>query len=244
MAASGSQQSALGVLTETITKSVLAAINDKMAQNNQNLLTEVKGLINESTAEITEKAAKRIRTENPEMSNPGNKQQFQHNTDVLHTIERAANAVVKGDGEAAIAALNEGKQAVTHRNKLVRLADREEKGWRFVQEYLKDNLADDTDDEKQIKRARKAVQEKHSSRGRGYQPTRGAGRGRGYNRRGGNFRQDSWNHQYQRGGYNSRGYRGGDGQRTDFRRNRFDRQCFKCGRRGHLSYSCSDRDQR
>ena len=224
MAASGSQQSALGVLTETITKSVLAAINEKLERNNNNLLTEVRGIINESTAEITEKAAKRLKTDNPAMTNPGTQQQFQHNMDVLRTIERAANSVVKGDGEAAIAALNEGKQAISARNKLVRLADREEKGWRFVQEYVKDNLAEDSDDEKQIKRARKAVQEKFSSRGRGYQPTRGAGRGRGYFRRGNyNSRQDSGSRPYHRGGFNGRGNRGNDGYRNDYRRNRFDR---------------------
>ena len=201
------------------------------------MLTEVKAMIHESTTEVTEGAAKRIRTDNPDIARPGNRQQYDHNTEVLHTIERAAIAVVKGDGEAAIAALNQGKQAITQRNKLVRIADREQRGWKMVAEYVKDNLAEDSDDEKNMRRARKAADEAYrQARGRG-QPTRGAYRGRGYYRRGNGYRPRNWN--YQRGGSYSRGYAGGDGNR-DFRRNRFDQNCYKCGRRGHLSYSCRD----
>ena len=55
--------SALEVLTETIAKSVLKSINEKMERNNKNLLSEVKGILVESASEITEKAAKRLKTE-------------------------------------------------------------------------------------------------------------------------------------------------------------------------------------
>ena len=77
---------------------------------------------------------------------------------------KAANFIVKGDGESSIAYLNEGKKQIQQRQKLIRLADREEKGWKFVKEYVKDNLAEDSDDEKQIKRARKATNDKFPAR--------------------------------------------------------------------------------
>ena len=227
----------LEILTETISKSVLTAINEKLVQNNANMLAEVKSMIHESTSDIADRAAKRIRTDNPEFSRQGNRQQYEHNTDVLHTIERAANAVVKGDGEAAIAVLNQGKQAVTQRNKLVRMADREQRGWKMVAEYVKDDLADDSDDEKNMRRARKAAEEAfRQNRGRS-QPTRGSYRGRGYYRRGNGYRPRNWNQQ--RGRSYSRGYAGGNGNR-DWRRDRYDRDCHKCGRRGHLAYACRE----
>ena len=90
--------------------------------------------------------------------------QYQYNAEVLTKIEIAANFIIKGDGKASIVALNEGKNRLAQRRKLVHLADREEKGWKFVREYVRDNLAEDSDDEKQIEKARRAVQEKFSTR--------------------------------------------------------------------------------
>ena len=233
-----SAASALTQLTETIAKSVLGTINEKLRVNNQQILEEVNGLLSENSSEIAERAAKRLRSECPELTNPGNIDQFRHNNEVMHSIERAANAVIKGDGEASIRALNEGKKLISNRQKLVRLADREEKGWRFVREYVKDNIADDSDDEKQIRRARKTTNDKFPTRGRG----RGSNRGRGYFRRGSNFRNNSYN--YNRDHQGNSGYRGGNQGRNDFRRDRFDRECFVCRKRGHLSFNCPDRNER
>ena len=112
-APSGSQpMSALEVLTETIAKSVLNSINQRLEKNNESIISEVKGLLSESTLEIAERASKRLKTENPEMVNPGNADQFQHNNVVLRKIEKTANSVIKGDGEATIVALNEGKRLI------------------------------------------------------------------------------------------------------------------------------------
>ena len=85
--ASGANQpttpSPLEVLTQSITKSVLATMNQRFDDNNSTLIEEVKGLLAETAPEITERATKRMRTDNPELTNPGNIDQFQHNADVL-----------------------------------------------------------------------------------------------------------------------------------------------------------------
>ena len=54
------QPNPLDVLTQTITKSVLESINQRLEANNGNLLKEVKGLLSESTPDIVERASKRI----------------------------------------------------------------------------------------------------------------------------------------------------------------------------------------
>ncbi len=43
------------------------------------------------------------------------------------------------------------------RNKHIKLADQSEGGWKVVDEYKEDELADDSDDAKKIRKARKAV---------------------------------------------------------------------------------------
>ena len=216
--------SALEVLTETIAKSVLSSINQRLERNNETIIFEVKGLLADSTSDFTERAAKWLKSDNPKMVNPGNADQYHHNNDVLWRIEKAANSVIKGDGEASIVALNQGKKLISDRQKLVKLADREEKGWKFVREYVKDKLADDSDDEKQIKRARKAVQEIFPPR-RQQQSNRGSTRGRGnFRRSNNNYRQDSGSRDHYQGSSSSRS----GNQRNDFRRDRFNRECYVC----------------
>ena len=70
-------------------------------------------------------------------------------------------------GDIAVAALQRIVAATEAREKLIKMADRSELGWRVVQHYLADPIADSVDDEKRIKNATKsaatklkAVQEK------------------------------------------------------------------------------------
>ena len=238
------QPNPLDVLTQTITKSVLESINQRLEVNNGNLLKEVKGLLSESTPDIAERASKRIKLDNPELNNPGNADQYQHNADVLRNIEKAANCILKGDGEGGIKSLNEGKKLISQRHKLVRLADHEEKGWKFVREYVKDKLAEDSDDEKQIRKARRIVQEKFPTR---RPPQRYPNRqsNRPNFRRNQSFRENSsYQHREQQPSYSSRGGYSSHQPRTDFRRDRYDRECHLCRRRGHLSFDCPERNQR
>ena len=49
--------------------------------------------------------------------------------------------------------LEEGMNLVTHRQKLIKLADRSEHWWRVVKEYQSNSLAENEDDEKRIMKA-------------------------------------------------------------------------------------------
>ncbi|CAC5392387.1 unnamed protein product [Mytilus coruscus] len=49
--------------------------------------------------------------------------------------------------------IGEGIDLLTHRQKLVKMADQSESGWKTVEEYQTNSLADNSEDEKRIRRA-------------------------------------------------------------------------------------------
>ena len=63
-------------------------------------------------------------------------------------------------------AISEGMELLSHRKKLIKLADRSEAGWAFVEEYIEDDLADNSDDERRIEKAEKAPEHKLAKRKR------------------------------------------------------------------------------
>ena len=103
----------------------------------------------ENNLAITEQAAKRVQADNPELKKPGNKDQYIYNTEVLRCIEKEGHSFNKGEANTGLENLNTGKTIIAKRQKLVPLVDREESGWNFMQEYTRDKLASDSDDEKQ-----------------------------------------------------------------------------------------------
>ena len=68
---------------------------------------------------------------------------------------RSANTLAK-----AKEVVKEGRQLIARRQKLLKLADRSEFGWAVVEEYIDDDLAEDSDDEKRIERAERAAERK------------------------------------------------------------------------------------
>ena len=57
-------------------------------------------------------------------------------------------------------------ELLSRRKKLIKLADRSEAGWAFVEEYIEDDLADNLDDERRIEKAEKAAERKLAKRKR------------------------------------------------------------------------------
>uniref|UniRef100_A0A1X7SK46 Uncharacterized protein n=1 Tax=Amphimedon queenslandica TaxID=400682 RepID=A0A1X7SK46_AMPQE len=53
--------------------------------------------------------------------------------------------------------LDEGMKLVTHCQKLIKMAERSENGWKVVKEYESDSLAENEEDEKRIAKAEKVA---------------------------------------------------------------------------------------
>ena len=126
----------------------------------ENIIGQVNNLLVQNNTEIVEQAAKKAKHGIPDLTKPGNIDQFEHNLEVLQCIEKAQAYINRGDPGIANQHLEQGKKLISKRQKLVRLADREEDGWHFVKEYVTDKLASDSDDEKAISKGQNASAKK------------------------------------------------------------------------------------
>ena len=87
----------------------------------------------------------------------GNQKQLEDELAVKAEIQGALDSMEKTDMAKTKHRLEKGMSSVNKRIKHIKLADREPLGWAVVRHYESDALADDSDDEKQIEKARKAA---------------------------------------------------------------------------------------
>ena len=137
----------------------------------------------DTAAECVVKKLKRDR--GLEFKKKGHERQFLFNNEVKDKMDNATVAMQKVDPstktnrealDEAKKELEEGIQLIAQRQKLIRLADRSEYGWDAVNEYEKDELAEDDDDVKRLEKAEKAAEQKAFKKRRAV--ARGGGRGR------------------------------------------------------------------
>ena len=178
-------------------------------------------------------AAKKARIEIPEFQKKGTKNQYNHNNDVLTEVDAAIAALDKDDVDAARERLKEGKKIIQKRLKAIRIADREELGWAVVRHYESDALASDTDDEKDLSRARRAARAE-TQREKQKLKAKAARRG--------NLLKKSYTNRYP--------YRGSQGTvsspvgRSDATRDIKPLTCWGCGKDGHSQRFCYARSRR
>ena len=105
---------------------------------------------------MTDEAVKRIKSSTvPEFKNKGNKIRYKASNSIMEKIDEAISAIEKNEIERCQEKLAEGKKIILKQQKLLRIADREEDGWEVVKCYLSDDLASDSEDEKQLSKARR-----------------------------------------------------------------------------------------
>ena len=125
----------------------------------------MEGMVEETSQE----AAKRIKADlQPTFKNPGNKDQYERVQTVKATMDAEITALDKNNIEEAKETLEQGKSLITEGIKLSKLADREEDGWKVVKFYKTGDLANNSEDEKNISNAKKlaAVAKKKKGRDR------------------------------------------------------------------------------
>ena len=88
-------------------------------------------------------------------SRKGNKVRYEANDNIMEKIDKAIRAIEKGKIERCQKKLAEGKKIFLKQQKLLRIADMEDDEWEVVKCYLSDNLASDSEEEKQLSRARR-----------------------------------------------------------------------------------------
>ena len=155
-----------------LTAHIIASVQQSIKQSQEEVLIEaseravnmmqqcLESKRKEITNEAVKESVKRVKVEQPEFKNAGNKNQFDHNLQVLESMNTVKDHVEAGRQKEGLEELENGKKIILKRQKLIRLADREENGWHVVKEYVADDLASDSDDEKSILKARKSAADK------------------------------------------------------------------------------------
>ena len=94
-------------------------------------------------------------------SQKGHEIQFKFNLSVMDKLDDLEALTKKSRRskvrEEQIEVLAEVRMMLNKRNKLIKIADRSELGWKTVREYESDEIADDSADEKRLKAAEKAA---------------------------------------------------------------------------------------
>eukprot|EP00731_Ephydatia_muelleri_P003678 Em0001g3678a len=121
--------------------------------------------------EAASKLARSSRRDPYSFRRKGNENQYRFCEDVEERLETTSAAIARaerGAGREALARAKakEGMELLTHRKKLIKLADRSEVGWAVVEEYVDDDLADDSDDERRMEKAERAAERKVAAKRR------------------------------------------------------------------------------
>ena len=203
---------------------IIAEISQNATRTIEQVVRESlkRALPQEFVDKTTDETIKRIKSSSiPDFKNKGNKIRYEANNNVLEKIDEAMNAIEKGQIERSQERLKEGKALLLKQQKLIRIADREEDGWEVVKCYLSDDLASDSDDEKQLSKARKEAASNKKKR-----------EAKALKEKKKQFRNvpPSKNEFF----YN-RTNEGHNNSRNQFKSNRV---CYSCGKEGHFQYNC------
>lgn len=111
------------------------------------------------------KLAKKFKKE-PELSFKfkGNKKQYEFNESIRRDLETLGDLIKQGSKHRSTKMLQEIVSNIEKRNKLIKIADRSIVGWSTVDEYISDDLASDSADERKIKAAEnRAIRKKQNT---------------------------------------------------------------------------------
>jgi len=166
------------LIRQEVSNAVVSSQNAMMSDFKTLLSSEI-GKMNTQQKEIADSQIVKIEstlTEGYKFRKRGNEEQNKHNVKVLGKLKEAetelkAVRMTEGNIQTAREKIAEGISLINHRQKLVKIADSAQLGWKVVQEYEANPLADDSEDERKIVKAesraeRKFKAEKQSKQGK------------------------------------------------------------------------------
>ena len=116
---------------------------------------EIKQELKEENQALHSQMNKRFKMTEHSFKKNGNKYQYHHNIEVATRVEEAQSLLNKNPPEVKKArdALSEGMDIIEERNKDIMVADTSEGGWDTVNEYRKKQIAEDSEDDKKLRKA-------------------------------------------------------------------------------------------
>ena len=97
--------------------------------------------------------ARKVKKSENSLKYKGHQVQFDLNSDILDNINIAIDCIEHKRYRKAASLLTDSKKELNKRNKHIRIADKSEGGWKTVDEYVSDDVASDSEDEKRIRAA-------------------------------------------------------------------------------------------
>ena len=126
--------------------------------------TYLESKLDEKTKQLESKS--KLDKQVTQMKFKGNQKQFELNAQINCFFDRIRAANDSKNKQVDDLA-NEGKELIRKRQKLIRIADKSADGMKVVDEYVSDELASGSEDEKRLKKAKEASSRKRR------QPTQG-----------------------------------------------------------------------
>ena len=148
----------------------ISALTDNLSQVIEDRLGGFAKRFSEENCSTVEQAVKKARRESCTCKRKGNQQQLDHAVQVLDRFDEASDALKARSYDKVKAALDAGTEVVSKRIKVIKMADKSYFGWSTVNEYLSDELASNSDDEKRMYRAERRAERKIKDRRRRFRP--------------------------------------------------------------------------
>ncbi|CAC5401129.1 unnamed protein product [Mytilus coruscus] len=112
--------------------------------------TKIDIALNKQRSSIVSELQEKLQV-NTEIKGEGIKIQFSFNQERLSNLDRIKNFLSRGSVEEVFELIDSEKKALSHRNKLLRIADRH--GWGTAKEYSDSDLTDNSEDASKLRAA-------------------------------------------------------------------------------------------
>ena len=143
---------------------VVRIVESSIAQTNQSLLASMKSMLDSSLEDLKRSHADTADSHLKEIQKlkfdvlhrfkkKGNEDQYKFNLKVGDATEEAKEACSSKQLDKIPASLEKGEKLLSERQEHILLAEKSDFGWSLIQEYKRNDLAEDSDDEKKIIRA-------------------------------------------------------------------------------------------